>query len=482
MQRSGRADVQAMPVASGSPRVSRTRTPSTPRGRRRSEGRALRGRTPASLRLSPLPACAGRPGHCATVNDPLTRLPPMLPERVPEAPPAGCPVTDAAFPACGVIADASAAQCALYESLPDGVLVLDADGSVVHANSAAGELLGASHAAALVGRPVERLLRLSQRAIPGRRLRELMLATRPEVFEVECMRLDGIGCVIEASVSPPASPGDPRCRRCCATRPNGGSSERSRTARARCSSRSPTVRRCRPCCGRSACRSSGCSAAARAARSCCSTPSGGACSTPHRARCRPTTAQRCTASRSGPTAAPAARPRSSTAGSSSRTSIATRRALRRARTPRVTKACLLGDAGPRARRPRGRHLRGLPRRAPAARGERARRRRRVRAARRGGACGARSCAIGCGATDPARVGAEGVRRGGAGVPRRLRLSGWNAGAQRLLGLDDRALAALDAQRLLAGAVTEDGAPLTPRTRRSTGAWPPGCRSATGCSG
>ncbi len=139
----------------------------------------------------------------------MTRLPALVPQERPAALPQGCPLTDAAIPACSVIADASAAQRALYESLPDGVLILDADGTVVHANAAASALLGAPHRGALVGRPVAPLLRLSRRALSARRIRELLRANRAEVFEVECMRLDGIGCVIEASVSAGSFAGRP---------------------------------------------------------------------------------------------------------------------------------------------------------------------------------------------------------------------------------------------------------------------------------
>ena len=134
------------------------------------------------------------------MNAPTTLLP-MRSIALADGLPPGCPVRVSGPSACSVVEDAGAAQRALYESLPDGVLVLDAVGTVVHANGAAAALLGATRVSAIVGHPVARLLRLSQRALSARKLRELISGGRPEVFEVECMRLDGIGCVIEASVS-----------------------------------------------------------------------------------------------------------------------------------------------------------------------------------------------------------------------------------------------------------------------------------------
>lgn len=92
------------------------------------------------------------------------------------------------------------AQCRLYESLPDGVLVVR-EGVIVFANRAAAGLYGASDATQLVGRAIDALLPTSQLALTRERAHRLAKSSRLEIFEVECTRLDGIGCVIEASVS-----------------------------------------------------------------------------------------------------------------------------------------------------------------------------------------------------------------------------------------------------------------------------------------
>jgi diguanylate cyclase (GGDEF)-like protein/PAS domain S-box-containing protein len=92
------------------------------------------------------------------------------------------------------------AQCRLYESLPDGVLVIR-EGVILFANRAAVGLYGARDVSRLVGRAIDALLPTSQRALTRDLAHRLARSGRLEIFEVECTRLDGIGCVIEASVS-----------------------------------------------------------------------------------------------------------------------------------------------------------------------------------------------------------------------------------------------------------------------------------------
>jgi len=97
--------------------------------------------------------------------------------------------------------DAESAQRRLYESLPDGVLVVDEHGVIVFANGSAAMLLGAADAARLIGLTVDALLAPSPAAGPSLCRAFAGNGGRPEVLELECMRLDGVGCVIEASVS-----------------------------------------------------------------------------------------------------------------------------------------------------------------------------------------------------------------------------------------------------------------------------------------
>jgi hypothetical protein len=86
-----------------------------------------------------------------------------------------------------------------------------------------------------VGRAIDALLPTSQRALTRELAHRLAKSSRLEIFEVECTRLDGIGCVIEASVSATRFGDSARCRRCCATRRPGDSSMRCSIARVVCS-------------------------------------------------------------------------------------------------------------------------------------------------------------------------------------------------------------------------------------------------------
>ena len=96
---------------------------------------------------------------------------------------------------------ADAARRELYESLPDGVLVVSDDGVIVFANGSAASMLGATDAQRLVGITVDALLPPSRATDPSPRRAFAGFSGRPETREVECMRLDGVGCVLEASVS-----------------------------------------------------------------------------------------------------------------------------------------------------------------------------------------------------------------------------------------------------------------------------------------
>jgi diguanylate cyclase (GGDEF)-like protein/PAS domain S-box-containing protein len=113
-----------------------------------------------------------------------------------------CAAQSAAGEASAVMHAADAARRDLYESLPDGVLVVGEDGVIVFANGSAASLLAAADASRLIGRTVDALLPPS-RGAACRSLRGAFagFGGRPEAIEVECMRLDGVGCVLEASVS-----------------------------------------------------------------------------------------------------------------------------------------------------------------------------------------------------------------------------------------------------------------------------------------
>ncbi|HYF59863.1 MAG TPA: EAL domain-containing protein [Burkholderiaceae bacterium] len=92
------------------------------------------------------------------------------------------------------------AQRTLYESLPDGVLLVR-DGRVVFANRAAGELLGAPGPSALEGRPIASLVPDAKGSPFDPRTAGATPGGRAEVIEIECVRLDGAGCTLEVSVS-----------------------------------------------------------------------------------------------------------------------------------------------------------------------------------------------------------------------------------------------------------------------------------------
>jgi len=97
--------------------------------------------------------------------------------------------------------DADAAKRRLYGSLPDGVLVVCDDGVIVFANEAAAALLGAADPSHLTGLAVDVLIAPSRMTGPSLRSTFAGLGSLPQTLELECMRLDGVGCVIEASVS-----------------------------------------------------------------------------------------------------------------------------------------------------------------------------------------------------------------------------------------------------------------------------------------
>lgn len=118
----------------------------------------------------------------------------------------GCPPTCAPLGAAEQAA--RAAQRALYASLPDGVLVVR-DATIVFANVAAAGLLGAFDPQALLGRRVDALLGSCGPGLVAAALGREAHAHPPEVIEIEGLRLDGIGCVIEASVSVTRFDGQP---------------------------------------------------------------------------------------------------------------------------------------------------------------------------------------------------------------------------------------------------------------------------------
>jgi PAS domain S-box-containing protein len=112
-----------------------------------------------------------------------------------------CAARHAALEASAVMRAADAARRGLYESLPDGVLVVDDVGVIVFANGSAASLLGATDASRPIGLTVDALLPPSRATGPSLRRAFAEFGGRPETLEVECMRLDGVGCVLEASVS-----------------------------------------------------------------------------------------------------------------------------------------------------------------------------------------------------------------------------------------------------------------------------------------
>jgi PAS domain S-box-containing protein len=75
------------------------------------------------------------------------------------------------------------------------------DGRIAFANQATADLFGARDGAALAGREIDELLPASQRTVTRDLARRLAKTGRLEMFELECTRLDGVGCIIEASVS-----------------------------------------------------------------------------------------------------------------------------------------------------------------------------------------------------------------------------------------------------------------------------------------
>jgi PAS domain S-box-containing protein len=90
------------------------------------------------------------------------------------------------------------AQRALYESLPDGVLLVR-DATIVFANRAAADLLAARAPSCLQGRPVAALM--SGAEPPPALVRPRAANAGPETIEIECVRLDGSGCALEVSLS-----------------------------------------------------------------------------------------------------------------------------------------------------------------------------------------------------------------------------------------------------------------------------------------
>jgi diguanylate cyclase (GGDEF)-like protein len=96
----------------------------------------------------------------------------------------------------------------VYESLPDGVLVLR-DATIAFANRAAATLLGAQTPSALCSMQIDSLLPASQRTLTRALAQRLGRTGSLEVFEIEAMGLDGVGCVLEASVTAVRYEGQP---------------------------------------------------------------------------------------------------------------------------------------------------------------------------------------------------------------------------------------------------------------------------------